>query len=70
MSLISTSKMDKTVSSIGSLCEQGDDKEYWASQTPAARLQALEFMRQVMFGYDPITTRLQRVLTIAERPQR
>lgn len=70
MSLVDTMRMDKTVFSIGTLSEQGDDQEYWASKTPAERLQALEFMRQVMYGYDPTTTRLQRVLTIAERSPR
>ena len=67
---MNTLRMDKTVFSIGTLNEQGDDREYWASKTPAERLQALEFMRQVMYGYDPATTRLQRVFTIAKRPQR
>lgn len=59
--------MDKTVFSIGSLEEQGNDKAYWASKTPAERLQAVEFMRQVMYGYDPDTTRLQRVFTITQQ---
>lgn len=70
MGLIDSLRMDKTVFSIGTLEEQGDDREYWASKTPAERLQALEFMRQVMYGYDPDTTRLQRIFTIAHRPQR
>ena len=61
--------MDKTVFSIGTLEEQGDDREYWASKTPAERLQAVEFMRQVMYGYDPATERLQRVFTIAQQPE-
>ena len=58
--------MDKTAVFIGTLSEQGDDREYWASKTPAERLQAVEFMRPVMYGYDPATTRLQRVFTIAQ----
>lgn len=70
MSLINTLKMDKTVFSIGALEDQGDDREYWASKTPAERLQALEYMRQVMYDYDPNTTRLQRVFTIAQRAKR
>jgi hypothetical protein len=70
MSLIDSLRMDKTTFSIGTLEEQGDDRKYWASKTPAERLQALEFMRQVMYGYDPDITRLQRVFTIAQHPQR
>ncbi|HEX8237320.1 MAG TPA: hypothetical protein VF600_15275 [Abditibacteriaceae bacterium] len=64
MSMIETLRMDKSVVSIGTLNEQGDDREYWASRTPAERLQALEFMRQVMYSYDPETSRLERVFTI------
>ena len=65
--MIDKLRMDKTAFSIGSLEEQGDDRKYWASKTPAERLEALEIMRQIMYGYDPTTTRLQRVFTIAER---
>ena len=68
MCQINSLRMDKTVFSIGTLSEQGDGREYWATKTPAERLQALEFMRQVMYGYDPDTTRLQRVLTIGRKP--
>ena len=67
MRMIDNLRMDRTAFSIGSLEEQGDDREYWASKTPAERLEALEIMRQIMYGYDPTTTRLQRVFTIAER---
>ena len=70
MRMIDNLRMDRTAFSIGSLEEQGDDREYWASKTPAERLEALEIMRQIMYGYDPTTTRLQRVFTIAERRQR
>lgn len=70
MSMMKTLRMDKTVFSIQPLSEQGDERGYWASKTPAERLQAVEFMRQVMYGYDPATARLQRVLTIAEQPWR
>lgn len=46
----------------------GDDdaREYWRRQTPEARLRALEFSRQVFYGYDPDTTRLQRVVEAVE----
>ncbi len=70
MSMVDTLRMDKTGLSTGDLSKQGDDRTYWASKTPMERLQALEFMRQVMYGYDPDTTRLQRVFTIAQHPPR
>ena len=44
--------------------DQSDDKSYWLSKTPYERLQALELMRQIIYGYDPSAARLQRVLEI------
>jgi hypothetical protein len=36
------------------------------NKTPCERLQAVELMRQIVYGYDPSTTRLQRVLEVAQ----
>ena len=66
--MIDRLRMDKTVVSIGTLEEQGDDQEYWVSKTPSERLEALEIMRQIMYGYDPATARLQMVFTISKQP--
>lgn len=60
--------LDKNTFTITSLTEKTDEKEYWLSKTPLERLVALEQMRQILYGYDPNTTRLQRILTIIERP--
>ncbi|MGI4792418.1 MAG: hypothetical protein ACRYFS_26625 [Janthinobacterium lividum] len=62
--LLSNAKMDKTVLTVASLHDPSDGNEYWRRQTPEARLEALELMRQVIYGYDPSTERLQRLLTI------
>ena len=63
---IKTVKLDKTTITVSSLFEESDEKAYWHSKTPEERLQALELMRQSAYGYDPSTTRLQRVLEVAE----
>lgn len=65
---IDTFKMDKATFSVLSSFEEADaaDKTYWHSETPQERLAALELMRQINYGYDPITKRLQRVLEVAE----
>jgi hypothetical protein len=62
-------RMDKTVFSVVSSFEEAEeaDKAYWAAQTPAARLEALELMRQVVFGYDPLTARMERVIEVVKR---
>ena len=43
------------------------DIEYWRSKSPEERIEAIELMRQINYGYDPSTERLQRVLTVIER---
>ncbi len=59
-------KMDKTAFSVTTLFEKSGDKEYWLSKTPQERLVALELMRQINYGYDPTTARLQRVLEVVQ----
>ena len=66
MNAIDTFKMDKSVFSVVSLSEESAEKEYWYAKTPQERLAAVELMRQINYGYDPTTTRLQRVLEVAQ----
>lgn len=61
-------RLDKTALRVISLNEEGDDRAFWATKTPAERLAALEYLRQVIYGYDSTSEGLQRVLTITERP--
>jgi hypothetical protein len=60
-------QMDKNVLSVGSLPAQDlrADARNWLSKSPAQRLMALELLRMSVGGYDPLTTRLQRVYTVA-----
>ena len=67
MSLINDAKMDKTVLTSALLYDPSDENEYWRQQTPEARLEALELMWQVVYGYDLSTERLQRTLTVGRR---
>jgi len=60
-------RIDKTALTVTSLSGTSGDEEYWLSKTPYERLQAVELIRQITYGYDPSTTRLQRVLTITQR---
>ena len=61
-------KIDRTALSVVSSFEEADrqDKEYWLSRTPHERLQYMELLRRINYG-SVATTRLQRVLEIAER---
>ena len=62
-------RMDKTQFSTVSLFDEADDKAYWLAQTPQARLEAAEHLRQVAYGYVPTTARLQRLFTTADREE-
>lgn len=69
MNLVETSTVDKSVVVISDLHDDSNERDYWLGKTPAERLRALELMRQVIYGYDPSTARLQRVLSVLEFPQ-
>ena len=64
MNVVAQVRMDKNVVVLQAQEEGSDKKAYWASRTPEERLQALEMMRQIAYGYDPTTTRLQRILEV------
>jgi len=64
--ILDSSRMDKGAFQIAPLGDEKDDLSYWHSRSPAERLLALEHMRQAIYGYDPATTRLQRLLEITQ----
>lgn len=68
MRTIDTFKMDKGTLSVLSSFEEAEaaDKAYWHAKTPQERLEALELMRQINYGYNPATDRLQSVLEVAK----
>lgn len=61
-------KIDRNAFSVVSGFDEADDDGYWHALSPAERLNAVEFMRQILYGYDPFAERLQRFFEIAERP--
>ena len=68
--MIDFDHIDRTAFSVVSLHDEPDDKAYWLSKTPAERMQAMEYMRQIAYGYDPATERLQRVFEVAQLERR
>ncbi len=63
-------RVDRSVISVGSAFGESDEKAFWASKTPLERLEAVELYRQIAYGYDSSSARLQRVLETAEFPPR
>jgi hypothetical protein len=68
ISLLDSAKVKKDAFIVKSLFEESDEKSYWLSKTPHERLTATELMRKIIYGYNPSTTRLQRVFEITPRP--
>ncbi len=58
-------KIQRNVFEIVDL-KDADDSDYWHGRSPIERVEAIEFMRKVMFGNDRVSKRLQRVLTVVE----
>ena len=59
-------KIDRKAISFSTLANDENDLSSWLSKTAIERLQAVELLRILMFGYDPATERLQRVFETAE----
>ncbi len=57
---------DKTAFEVCNLGEEGTDLEFWLSRTPQERVSAVEYLRRIMYGYDPLTARMERVLEIVD----
>ena len=68
MALIDEMRMDRTVMTVVTSGTPSDANAYWQTKSMEERLEALESTRQVFNGYDPDTTRLQRVLAVVEGP--
>jgi hypothetical protein len=63
------STVDRSAFSVSTFSEAADqDKAYWLSRTPQERLAALEQMRQINYGYDSVSDRMQRTIEVVKRP--
>ena len=61
-----TFQFDKSSFSVTSLNENNSDSNFWLSKTPEERILAVEFLRQLIFNYDPATERLQRFFEVVK----
>ncbi len=59
-------RLDRTAFSVSDLSSESDEKAYWLSKDCRERLEAVELSRQAVYGYDPSSSRLQRLLEIAQ----
>jgi hypothetical protein len=63
------SKMDKTSVQEYSLGKEPKDYEYWLSQQPVKRIEAVEILRQQFISEDESKQGFQRVCRIVELSQ-
>lgn len=47
---------------------EAQTRAYWHAATPAERLNALEMLREPLYGQDQTSRRLQRVLEVVPAP--
>ncbi len=60
--------MDKTSVSLTSFKDGEEaDRRFWHAKSPSERLTALQYLRQMNYGHDPATARVQRHVEIVER---
>ena len=59
-------QIDRQSIEIAQLTARRNDRAYWLSKTPEERFEALELLRQIVYGYDPATARLQRILEVTK----
>ncbi|RCK78637.1 MAG: hypothetical protein OZSIB_1164 [Candidatus Ozemobacter sibiricus] len=60
-------RLDKTVFEVRSWHDQVSDRPFWLTRTPEERFAAIEFLRQLNYGYVEDPPSLQRVLEVVER---
>jgi hypothetical protein len=63
--ILDSISIDRSKLTVAPLGTESNDA-YWASKTPQERIEAMEWLRIMNYGYDPTTERLQRVLTVFE----
>ena len=64
---LDTLRLRRDVFSVGTLADDEMEQQlYWKDRSADERLEAVELMRQMIYDYNPLTDRLQRVLTVTE----
>ncbi len=69
MDRIDFPRLRRDAFTVSSVFDESDEKAYWLSKSPYERLEAVELMREIIYGYDPFAERLQRVFEVTQRSQ-
>jgi hypothetical protein len=60
-------RVDRTAFTVASLSDPSDEKEYWLSKTPEERLEAVELMRQIVYGDEAAKRLNKNVFEVTQR---
>jgi hypothetical protein len=63
-------RLNKNALTVTNLNDIEEEKKYWLSQGPLERIQAIEINRRMVYGTARVTSRLQRLLEVADLPRR
>jgi hypothetical protein len=66
MRAVDNLRVDRSAFRVDSLDDEPKDAAYWRSKSPNERWEALEILRQIVYGYDPSTARLQKFFEVAD----
>jgi hypothetical protein len=61
----SATQVDRNAITVAALGDDSGELEYWLARTPQERLQHIERLRQINYGYRT-AGRLQRILEVVE----
>ena len=67
MGQLNETKVNRNAYEVGSLDENNVERDYWRTKSPVERMAALELTRQIVYGYDPATTRLSGFFEVVEQ---
>jgi antitoxin HigA-1 len=59
-------RLNKKIVTVTALDNIEEEKEYWLSKNPLARIEAIEINRRMVYGQDQLASRLQRFFETAE----
>jgi hypothetical protein len=62
MSELSKESIDQSIRFLSREEAEREDRVYWHSKTPEERWAAAERLRQIAYGYDPVTARISPII--------
>jgi hypothetical protein len=59
-------RLDNHMVRIAKLGDCQSDLDFWLKKSPEERLAAVEYLRVMNYGYDPVAGRVKRVINVSD----